>query len=32
MSFLKCVFCDVDEAMFHDVKRPFEHIFHILDI
>jgi hypothetical protein len=32
MKVLKCDFGDVDEAMFHDVKRPFERIFHILDI
>jgi hypothetical protein len=25
-------FCEVDEAMFHDVEMPFEYIFYILGI
>jgi hypothetical protein len=29
---LKCDFGDVDEAMFHDVERPFKRIFYILAI
>jgi hypothetical protein len=24
---LKNVFCEIDEAMFHGVERPYEHIF-----
>jgi hypothetical protein len=29
---LKCNFGDVDEAMFHDVERPYEHIFFLLSM
>jgi hypothetical protein len=29
---LKINFADFDEAMFHDVERPFERIFYILGI
>jgi hypothetical protein len=29
---LKCDFCNFDEAMFHDVERPFERIYNILGI
>jgi hypothetical protein len=29
---LKCVFGDVDEALLHDIRSPFECIFHILGI
>jgi hypothetical protein len=32
LKVLKVHFGDVDEAMFHDVERLFEHIFYILDI
>jgi hypothetical protein len=27
MNVLKCDFGDIDEAMIHDVKRPYEYIF-----
>jgi hypothetical protein len=32
LNVLKCDFVDVDEAVFHDVERPLEHIFHIVGI
>jgi hypothetical protein len=32
LKFLKCDFGDEDETMFHEVERPFERIFYILDI
>jgi hypothetical protein len=32
LNVLKCYFGDVDEAIFHDVERPFERIFYILGI
>jgi hypothetical protein len=30
MNVFKRDFCDVDEAMLHDVERKFESIFYIL--
>jgi hypothetical protein len=32
MKVLKCDFGDEEETMFHDVERPLERIFYILDI
>jgi hypothetical protein len=32
LNVLKCDFCDVAVAMFHDVERPFKRIFYILEL
>jgi hypothetical protein len=32
LNVLKCDIGEVDEAIFHDVEKPFERIFYILGI